>query len=153
MTTCVCANVLGDSDLYLVKVRVTFSAAHRLCVEGLSDDDNRAIYGRCANPRGHGHNYDMEVAVSGEVDPVTGMVVNFYELNKLVQEHILDKVDHRNLNDDVDFLKGMVPTAENLARRFWEILAPRVQGGALHSISISESSDNEVTYFGPGGAR
>jgi 6-pyruvoyltetrahydropterin/6-carboxytetrahydropterin synthase len=135
--------------LYLVKVRVTFSAAHRLCVAGLSNEENHAIYGRCANPSGHGHNYDLEVAVRGQVDPVTGMVVNFYELNELVRVHILDKVDHKNLNDDVDFLKVLVPTAENLAGKFWEILAPRIRNGTLHSITISESSDNEVTYLGP----
>ncbi|AXA36832.1 MAG: 6-carboxytetrahydropterin synthase [Candidatus Sumerlaea chitinivorans] len=135
--------------MYLVKIRMQFAAAHRLCREDLSDEENFAIYGKCANPNGHGHNYDLEVAVEGELDPATGMVVNFYDLQRVVEEHIFNKVDHKNLNKDVDFLHGVIPTAENLARCFWEVLEPHVRPARLFSITVAEGEANVVTYFGP----
>src|SRR6185503_17826032 len=112
--------------LFLVKVRTTFSAAHRLCRADLTDEENYALYGKCSNPNGHGHNYDLEVAVAGDIDPETGMVANFYEINGLVERLIFDKVDHKHMNFDVDFMTGVIPTAENMAKRFWEILQPHV---------------------------
>jgi 6-pyruvoyltetrahydropterin/6-carboxytetrahydropterin synthase len=136
--------------LYLVRVRVTFSAAHRLFLEHLSDEENYALYGKCSNPNGHGHNYDLEVTVAGEVDPATGMVVNFHDINTAVDRCIFDKVDHRNLNCDVDFMRGVIPTAENMAAKFWEILEPEIKNGRLFSITLSERNANVVTYFGPG---
>ena len=134
---------------FLVRVRVSFSSAHRLCREGLSDEENFALYGKCSNPNGHGHNYDLEVAVVGDVDPLTGMVVNFYELTQLVDVHIFSKVDHKNLNTDVPFMRGVIPTAENMAKTFWEELEPYIKNGRLQSITISERDNNVVTYFGP----
>lgn len=135
--------------MFLVRVKSTFSAAHRLCQPGLSDEENLALYGKCSNPNGHGHNYDLEVAVAGSIDKTTGMVINFYELNRLMDELILDKVDHRNLNFDVDFMQGLVPTAENMAYKFWEILEPHITDGKLFSVSVGERGNNIITYYGP----
>lgn len=135
--------------MFLVKVSVTFSAAHRLCQPGLSDEENFALYGKCSNPSGHGHNYDLEVAVLGEVDPATGMVANFYDIQRIIDREVFDKVDHKNLNVDVDFLQGIVPTAENMARRFWEVLEPHLNGCRLFSVTVGERNGNVATYLGP----
>ena len=135
--------------MFLVKVRSTFSAAHRLCRSDFTDEQNFELYGKCSNPNGHGHNYDLEVAVAGEINPVNGMVINFYEVNNIVNRLIFDKVDHRNLNTDVDFMKGIIPTAENMALVFWEILEPHIDGGKLFSVTVGERGNNIVTYYGP----
>jgi 6-pyruvoyltetrahydropterin/6-carboxytetrahydropterin synthase len=126
-----------------------FAAAHRLARHDWTDEQNFALYGKCANVNGHGHNYVLEVAVVGDVDPETGMVVNFYDLQSVVEREIFDKVDHRNLNVDVDFLRGLVPTAENLAKRFWEVLEPHIRQGKLYSVTVAEGQSNIATYFGP----
>jgi len=120
-----------------------------LCREGLSDEENYALYGKCSNPNGHGHNYDVEVVVGGDIDPETGMVINFYEVNRLIDELIHDKVDHRNLNSDVPFMQGVIPTAENMAKIFWEQLEPHVNEGRLFSVTVGERGTNLVSYFGP----
>lgn len=135
--------------MFLIRVKTTFSAAHRLYRPELSDAENMALYGKCSNPNGHGHNYDLDVAVAGEIDDHTGMVINFYELTRLVDELIHDKVDHRNLNSDVDFMRGLVPTAEIMALKFWEVLEPHIKEGQLYSISVGERGSNIVTYYGP----
>lgn len=135
--------------MFLVKVRSVFSAAHRLYKEGLTDEENYAMYGQCSNPNGHGHNYDLEVVVAGDINPDNGMVLNFYEVTRLVNELIFDKVDHTNLNEDVDFMKGYIPTAENMALRFWEVLEPHINEGKLFSISVGERGNNIITYYGP----
>ena len=105
----------------------------------------------CNNPNGHGHNYSLEVTLSGEICSDTGMVFDLKELKKLTQREIIDKVDHKNLNVDVDYLKGIIPTAENLAIKFWEILEPKINKGRLHEIKLYESERNYVVYRG--GAR
>lgn len=135
--------------MFLVRVKTTFSAAHRLCRPELSDAENMQLYGKCSNPNGHGHNYDLDVAVAGQMDKHTGMVINFYELTRLVDELIHDKVDHRNLNMDVDFMKDLVPTAENMAFKFWEVLEPHIVEGQLYSVSVGERGSNIITYYGP----
>lgn len=135
--------------MFLVKVRTTFSAAHRLCQPGLTDEENFAVYGKCSNPNGHGHNYDLEVVVAGDIDPQTGMVINFYEINRLIDELIHDKVDHRNLNSDVEFMRDVIPTAENMSKRFWEVLEPHVKEGKLFSVTVGERGTNLVSYYGP----
>lgn len=135
--------------MFLVRVKSTFSAAHRLCQPGLSDAENYELYGKCSNPNGHGHNYDLEVVVAGDVDKKSGMVINFYELTRLVDELIFHKVDHQNLNTDVDFMQGLVPTAENMAWKFWEVLQPHITEGRLFSISVGERGNNIITYYGP----
>ena len=125
-----------------------FCASHRLYNPDFSDAKNQATFGLCNNPNGHGHNYVMEVTLSGEVSLETGMVFDLKALKKLVQEEIIDKVDHKNLNVDVDFLSGTIPTAENLAIKFWEVLEPKIQTGRLHEVKLYESERNFVVYRG-----
>ena len=125
-----------------------FCASHRLHNSDFSDAKNKATFGLCNNPNGHGHNYVMEVTLSGEVSMETGMVFDLKALKKLVQEEIIDKVDHKNLNVDVDFLSGTIPTAENLAIKFWEVLEPKIQTGRLHEVKLYESERNFVVYRG-----
>ena len=125
-----------------------FCASHRLYNPDFSDAKNKATFGLCNNPNGHGHNYVMEVTLSGEVSLETGMVFDLKALKKLVQEEIIDKVDHKNLNVDVDFLNGTIPTAENLAIKFWEVLEPKIQTGRLHEVKLYESERNFVVYRG-----
>ena len=128
--------------------KIEFSAGHRLFNPNFSDEQNKATFGLCNNPNGHGHNYVLEVTLSGEVCNDTGMVFDLKELKKLIQREIIDKVDHKNLNVDVDYLKGIIPTAENLAIKFWEILEPKITKGRLHEIKLYESERNYVVYRG-----
>ncbi len=128
--------------------KIEFSAGHRLFNPDFSDEKNEATFGLCNNPNGHGHNYVLEVTLSGEVCDDTGMVFDLKELKKLTQREIIDKVDHKNLNVDVDYLEGIIPTAENLAIKFWEILEPKITKGRLHEIKLYESERNYVTYRG-----
>ncbi len=123
-----------------------FSAAHRLFDPALSEAENFALFGPCSNPLGHGHNYRMEVTVSGPIDPQTGMVLNLKHLHGVIQRVILDKVDHRNLNLEVDFLDGVQPTTENLARVFFEQLAPHIAVGRLHRVRLRETEKNSAEY-------
>lgn len=128
--------------------RATFSASHRLHNPWLSDAENQRIYDKCNNPRGHGHNYILEVTVTGVPDPITGYVLDLKHLNALIEEHIIAKVDHKHLNEDVEFLRGIIPTAENLAWAFWNILEPHIPAGKLYSIKVYESENNFVEYRG-----
>ena len=128
--------------------KIEFSAGHRLFNPNFSDEQNKATFGLCNNPNGHGHNYVLEVTLSGEVCNDTGMVFDLKELKKLTQREIIDKVDHKNLNVDVDYLEGIIPTAENLAIKFWEILEPKITKGRLHEIKLYESERNYVVYRG-----
>ncbi|HUP50442.1 MAG TPA: 6-carboxytetrahydropterin synthase [Thermoanaerobaculia bacterium] len=132
----------------IVTARLDFSAAHRLHNPARDAEWNRRTYDRCDNPAGHGHNYVIRVSVSGSINPETGMVIDLKKLKDIVRERVVDKVDHRNLNEDVDFLKGIVPTAENLARCFWRQLAPAIREGSLHEIVLQETERNSVVYRG-----
>lgn len=129
--------------------REEFSCAHRLHDPALSDEENRRLYGICN--RDHGHNYALEVTVTGPV-PASGMVMDLKDLATVVQEHVLAAVDHRHLNHDVPFLRGIIPTAENLAVAFWQQIEPQMKGYAgcrLHRIRVYESRINHVDYLGP----
>lgn len=123
-----------------------FSAAHRLFDPALSDQENLALFGPCSNPRGHGHNYRLQVTVEGSIDPRTGMVLNLKDLAALMRAVILDKVDHHNLNEEVDFLRGVQPTTENLARCFFEQLAPGLRTGRVVRVALSETEKNSAEY-------
>ncbi len=132
--------------------REEFSAAHRLHDPALSESDNARLYGICNNPNGHGHNYALEVTVRGPV-PRSGMVMDLNRLMVLLREEILAEVDHKNLNVDVPFLLGIIPTAENVALAFWDRIAPRIEefeGCRLHRIRLYESRHNFVDCYGPG---
>jgi 6-pyruvoyltetrahydropterin/6-carboxytetrahydropterin synthase len=124
----------------LVGRRETFNAAHQLCDPDLSDEENRRLFGKCANL--HGHNYVVEVVVAGEVDQATGYVWDLKSLADVIGRQVIHDVDHRNLNTDVPWLKGLVPTAENLARAFWDRLRPEFPGGLLRSVRVWETDKN-----------
>lgn len=125
-----------------------FSAAHRLYNPSFPADKNDAIFDKCNNPNGHGHNYVLEVTVRGIPDPETGYVIDLKLLRDILDAEIIDKVDHKHLNYDVDFLHGIIPTAENIAIIFWSILENKIPSGELHSIKLFESDSNFVEYFG-----
>ena len=133
--------------IYITR-KLEFCASHRLYNPEYSDEKNARVFGLCNNPNGHGHNYVMEVTVRGEVHPETGMVLDLKALKKLVNEEIILKVDHKNLNVDVPFLSDVIPTAENLAIRFWEALETKLEGGELYEIKLYESERNFVIYRG-----
>lgn len=127
--------------------RVHFSAAHRLHNPGLSDEENRRIFGLCNSPNWHGHNYEMDVTVEGEPDPVTGYVVDLGVLRDRAEEVIGD-LDHRNLNLDVPWLQGVLPSTENLVVAIWGRLAPRIPSGRLVRLVLWETPRNYVEYTG-----
>ena len=133
--------------LYITK-KVSFSAAHRLYNPQFSDDKNEEVFDKCNNFYGHGHNYELEVTVKGLPDPETGYVIDLKKLKRLLMTEIIDKVDHKNLNFDVDFLEGVIPTVENLSLIFWKILEDKLPVGNLHSIKLWETNDSYVEYFG-----
>ncbi|PWJ42028.1 6-pyruvoyl trahydropterin synthase family protein [Sediminitomix flava] len=129
-----------------------FNAAHKLYNPKWTKEENEAFFGPCANENWHGHNFEMTVIVEGEPDPDTGYVMNMKHLGKLVKEHIINKVDHKNLNMDVDFLEGKMTSCETLVMEFWKILAPKIEEIApnahLHCIELWETNKNFVRYFG-----
>ncbi len=127
---------------------VHFNAAHRLHNPAQSDAWNEATFGPCNSPNWHGHNYVMHVTVRGEPDPDTGYVVDLGLLKAVVHEHVVDLVDHRNLNVDVDFLQDVMPSSENLAVVFWNRIAPHVPSGELYRIRLYETPRNFVDYYG-----
>ncbi|TFH65618.1 MAG: 6-carboxytetrahydropterin synthase [Candidatus Zixiibacteriota bacterium] len=127
--------------------RVTFCAGHRLFNPQFSDEKNRIVFGDCSNPNGHGHNYVLEVSVTGAVDTETSMIISLKDLKAIIDSEIVSRIDHKNLNLDVDFLRGLIPTTETLANKIWEILDARFGGGMLTRIVLWESDNNrfEVT--------
>ncbi len=133
--------------LYVTR-REVFSASHRLYNNDLTAEENNSLYDKCANPYGHGHNFVLEVIVSGEVDPNTGYVIDLKILKKLIREVIIDKVDHRNLNHEVDFLTGIIPTAENICIAIWKELQNKIPKGKLFSVKLFETENNYVEYKG-----
>jgi 6-pyruvoyltetrahydropterin/6-carboxytetrahydropterin synthase len=133
--------------VYLTR-RTSFSAAHRLWSNELSEAENIAIYEKCANPNGHGHNYILEVTVQGMPDPRTGMVLNLTDLKQAINEQVIDWVDHKHLNHDVPWLKGCIPTTEMLAIRFWERLQSVLPQGLLFEVKLYETENNIAIYRG-----
>jgi 6-pyruvoyltetrahydropterin/6-carboxytetrahydropterin synthase len=123
-----------------VSRRESFNAAHQLCDPSLSDAENERLFGKCANL--HGHNYVLEVVIAGQVDQASGYVIDLKVLSDVICRQIVDDVDHRNLNTDVPWLKGCIPTAENLALAFWERLRPEFPEGLLQSVRLWETEKN-----------
>lgn len=134
--------------MILVTRREIFSSSHRLYNPKFSDEENEHLFGKCSNLNGHGHNYTLEVIVSGEVDPQTGYVIDLKLLKEIIKENVIRKVDHKNLNLDVDFLKGKIPTAENIAIGIWDQLVNKIPSGKLYSIKLYETENNYVEYKG-----
>jgi len=132
--------------------REEFSASHRLHNPALSAEENRRLYGICNNPNGHGHNYEVEVTVRGEVPGRTGMVMNLTDLMRILRERVLPRVDHKHLNLDVPFLAEVNPTAENVAVALWHQIEPELRpydGCRLHRIRLFESRSSYVDFLGP----
>jgi 6-pyruvoyltetrahydropterin/6-carboxytetrahydropterin synthase len=143
------ADVLADSMEAFLTIRTHFAAAHRLARPELSQEDNEAIYGKCARPHGHGHNYLLDVTVRGSIDPRTGMVCDLAVLQQLVDDLVVEPFDHTFLNKDVAFFATCVPTAENIALHIADLLtAPIAATGArLHKVRVQESPNNAAEVF------
>ena len=135
--------------IYLTR-RERFNAAHKLYREEWSQEQNEAIFGKCSNPNWHGHNYELFVTVKGEVDPQTGFVIDLKELKHIIETHVIDKLDHRNVNLDVDFMRGKMASTEVLAIEIFKQLKPHVEANRamLHSVKLVETENNSVEYFG-----
>ncbi len=136
----------------MAKVYVTrkthFNAAHRLHNPDKSDEWNERVFGKCNSPNWHGHNYTLEVTVRGVPDEETGYVMDLGDLKQLIEEKITSKTDHANLNLDVDFMQGVMPSTENFAIRIWRELEPHLPAGALHSVRLRETDNNSAEYRG-----
>lgn len=135
--------------VYLTRVE-HFNAAHKLYNPDWSEEENRDVFGKCSNANWHGHNYELHVTVKGEPHPETGFIFNAKTLGTLVKDQVIEKIDHRNLNLDVDFMKGKFTSAENLAIGIWNELKPHVEreGATLHGIRLYETPKIYVEYFG-----
>lgn len=131
---------------------VRFAAAHRYYRPEWSEERNREVFGACANPYGHGHNYVLEVTVAGEPDPETGFSVDLAKLDELLRVEVRERLDHRHLNQDVAIFRegGKIPTTENLLIFLWNRLAPRVEGARLVRLRLREDVDLWADYYGPG---
>lgn len=135
--------------IYITR-RERFCAAHRMYREGWSDEENFRVFGKCSNPNWHGHNYVLYVTVKGNPGPDTGLFINISSLKNIIQERIIEKVDHKNINTEVDFMTGKVATTENLAISIWNELKPEIErnGAILHCIKICETENNSIEYYG-----
>jgi len=135
--------------IYLTR-RERFCAAHRMFREDWTDDHNKKVFGKCSNPNWHGHNYILWVTVKGNISDEHGFVVNINSLKLIIQERIIEKLDHKNINIDVDFMKGKIATTENLAVAIWNELKPHIEidGALLHCVKIAETENNSIEYYG-----
>src|SRR3989339_1928871 len=134
--------------MVFVTRRETFSAAHRLFNPDLTDEENEKIFGKCSNPNWHGHNYVLEVVVAGEINPETGFVIDVKELKEIINKYVISKVDDKNLNIDTDFMRGIIPSAENIAVAIWNQIKDRIPYGKLYSVKLSETENNFFEYRG-----
>ena len=135
--------------VYLTR-RERFNSAHRLFNSNFSDEKNYEIYGKCANPNWHGHNYELFITVKGEVNTETGVVINLKDLSKIIKDQIIEKLDHKNLNIEVDFLTNKIISTENIVIAIWEELERELIGteAQLHKIKLVETENNFVEYYG-----
>lgn len=129
--------------------RAHFNAAHRLHNPAKSQAWNESVFGACNHPHWHGHNYVLEVTVAGCPEEDTGYVIDLGILKQIIHEHVVKHVDHRNLNLDVPFLEGTLPSTENLVIAFWNVLEPHITAGRLHRVRLFETDRNYAEYFGP----
>lgn len=128
--------------------RETFAASHRLYNPEWDDARNEAVYDKCANKNGHGHNYTLEVVVCGEVNPETGYLLDLKVLKQIIRDKVIREVDHKHLNFDVPFLSTVIPTAENIAKGIWGQLVNHIPAGKLYSVKLYETENNYVEYKG-----
>jgi 6-pyruvoyltetrahydropterin/6-carboxytetrahydropterin synthase len=148
----ICGSLQPTESMVYVSRKEHFNAAHKLSNPAWSKEKNAEVFGPCANENWHGHNFDLIVTVKGEPDPDTGFVIDLKRLSTLIRADVIEKVDHKNLNLDVDFMKGKMASTENLAVEIWRILEPVIQRIApkakLHSVRLFETPRNYVEYFG-----
>jgi 6-pyruvoyltetrahydropterin/6-carboxytetrahydropterin synthase len=128
--------------------RLRFNAAHRVHNPALSEEENQRLFGKCNNPNWHGHNYTLEVSVSGPVDPKTGYVMDLAAIRDVVTREVIDKVDHRNFNLDVEFMQGIIPTTENIVVEFWRVIDPLIRPARLARLRLWETENHYVEYEG-----
>ena len=128
--------------------RETFAASHRLHNPNLGEEENQQIFGKCCGIYGHGHNYVLEVTVSGQIDPKTGYVIDAKILKKIIKEQIISKIDHKHMNFEVDFLKDTIPTAENICLKIWDQIKDKIPSGKLYSVKLYETENNYFEYKG-----
>ncbi len=133
--------------LYITR-KEHFNAAHRLFNASWSDNENETVFGKCSNKNFHGHNYNLFVTVKGEPDPETGLIVNAKHLSTLIKDVVLDNLDHKNLNLEVAFLTGIIPSTENLAKAIWNELKPHITGCRLHCVRLFETENIFAEYYG-----
>lgn len=133
--------------VYLTR-REHFNAAHKLYNSQWTQEKNETVFGKCANTNWHGHNYHLFVTVKGNPDPETGFIINVKDLATIIREKVVEPLDHKNLNLDVPFLQGIMPSTENLARAIWYQLQPHINGCQLHCIKLHETENIYVEYFG-----
>jgi len=135
--------------IYITR-RETFNAAHKLRRDDWSEEKNQEVFGKCSNPNWHGHNFVLFVTVKGIPNKDTGFVLNLKSLGELIQENVIEKIDHKNINLDVDFMKDKMSSTENLAIGIWEQLEIHIknEGGELVKIKLVETENNYVEYFG-----
>jgi 6-pyruvoyltetrahydropterin/6-carboxytetrahydropterin synthase len=135
--------------IYITR-REVFAASHRLHNPEWTDEKNEAVFDKCSNKNGHGHNYVLEVVVAGEIDPDTGYLLDLKKLKEIIRRNVKDKLDHKHLNTDVEFLKGIIPTSENIAVAIWNQLKDNIPNGRLYSVKLYETENNYVEYRGEG---
>jgi len=135
--------------IYLTR-RERFSAAHRMFRQDWTDEKNMEVFGKCSNPKWHGHNYELFVTIKGELSDNHGFVINISTLKQIILDRIIQKLDHKNINLEVDFMAGKIATTENLAIAIWEELKPNIEreGATLHCVRISETENNSIEYYG-----
>lgn len=138
-----------QNHLVYVTRRVHFNAAHRMHNPRWDDARNAEVFGKCNHVNWHGHNYELEVTLVGSPDPDTGYVADLSRLAQMLERELLEKVDHKNLNLDVDFMQGIIPSSENFAIQIWQVLEPLVAPAKLHAIKLYETPRNYVEYRGP----
>ena len=135
--------------IYITR-RETFNAAHRVFKEEWSDEKNLEVFGKCSNPKWHGHNYTLYVTVKGNVQPDLGYVADLKSVSKIIRERIIEKIDHKNINLEVDFMKDRIASTENIAIAIWKELETPIRklGAELHCIKLEETENNFVEYYG-----
>ncbi|MAV80928.1 MAG: 6-pyruvoyl tetrahydrobiopterin synthase [Flavobacteriales bacterium] len=131
-----------------VSRKAHFNAAHRLYIENWSDKENTKVFGKCSNPNYHGHNYELIVSLTGEIDPVTGMVIDLKDLKDIIKKYIEDPLDHKNLNLDVEYFKSVMPSAENICIYIWEILRKQIDLDKKLEVVLFETPRNFVKFSG-----
>ncbi|MFM7766642.1 MAG: 6-pyruvoyl trahydropterin synthase family protein [Bacteroidota bacterium] len=136
--------------MILITRRERFNAAHKVFRPEWDEQKNLQVFGKCSNPNWHGHNYELYVTVAGDLDPETGFVMDLKQLSDIIKHRVIDKVDHKNLNMDVDFMKGKMPSTEVLAVAIWEEIEADIakHGKKLYSVKLYETENNFVEYLG-----